>query len=261
MSKKMNELESVDQQIVEFEPPEQQANNMLAIINNAAQNPEVDVDKMRALLDMKKEVDAMDAERIFNRAMNKCQGKIGRITADKKNGATKDSPYASYAALDRVVRPIYTEHGFSLSFNTEESAADVVRVVCYVSHEDGHTRTYRVDMPADGKGAKGGDVMTKTHAAGSAMQYGQRYLLKFIFNLAIGKDDDGNAATKPIELVTEEQVINLQSVIEEIKGFDNAAFFKWISAATKMEITKLSEIPKKDFTPVLRGLEQKRAEG
>src|SRR5690606_15862485 len=50
-------------------------------------------------------------------------------------------------------------------------------------------------MPADGKGAKGGDVMTKTHAAGSAMSYGQRYLLKLIFNVAIGEnDDDGNSA-------------------------------------------------------------------
>jgi hypothetical protein len=49
-------------------------------------------------------------------------------------------------------------------------------------------------MPADGKGAKGGDVMTKTHATGAAMSYGMRYLLKMIFNVAIGEDDkDGNA--------------------------------------------------------------------
>jgi hypothetical protein len=48
-------------------------------------------------------------------------------------------------------------------------------------------------MPSDGKGAKGGDVMTKTHATGAASQYGMRYLLKMIFNVAIGEDDnDGN---------------------------------------------------------------------
>jgi len=64
-----------------------------------------------------------------------------------------------------------------------------------LSHASGHTRTYSCDMPADGKGAKGNDVMTKTHAAGSAMSYGQRYLLKLIFNVAIGEqDDDGNGA-------------------------------------------------------------------
>lgn len=71
-----------------------------------------------------------------------------------------------------------------------------MRVLCYVSHTAGHTRTYQCDMPADGKGAKGNDVMTKTHAAGSAASYGMRYLLKMIFNIAIGEDeDDGNAAS------------------------------------------------------------------
>jgi hypothetical protein len=54
-------------------------------------------------------------------------------------------------------------------------------------------------MPADGKGARGNDVMTKTHAAGSAMSYGMRYLLKLIFNVAVGVDldDDGNGASNP----------------------------------------------------------------
>ena len=47
-----------------------------------------------------------------------------------------------------------------------------------------------------GKGAKGGDVMTKTHAFGSGTSYGMRYLLKMIFNVAIGEeDDDGNSAS------------------------------------------------------------------
>jgi hypothetical protein len=63
-----------------------------------------------------------------------------------------------------------------------------------LTHAAGFTRKYLIDMPADGKGAKGNDVMTKTHATGSATQYGMRYLLKMIFNVAIGEDDDGNAA-------------------------------------------------------------------
>jgi hypothetical protein len=36
--------------------------------------------------------------------------------------------------------------------------------------------------------------MTKTHAMGSGVSYGMRYLLRMIFNLAIDYDDDGNAA-------------------------------------------------------------------
>jgi hypothetical protein len=39
--------------------------------------------------------------------------------------------------------------------------------------------------------------MTKTHATGAATSYGMRYLLKMIFNVAVGEDDDdGNGGGK-----------------------------------------------------------------
>lgn len=161
----------------------------IALQNNAA----IDVIERLAML-REKEMNR-NAEIEFTTAMNAAQSELGRIAPDLTNPQTH-SRYASYAAIDRVLRPIYSKHGFSLSFDTGDAPhADMVRAICYVSHRAGHTRTYRVDMPADGKGAKGGDVMTKTHATGAAMSYGMRYLLKFIFNVAIGEEDtDGNAA-------------------------------------------------------------------
>ena len=153
-----------------------------------------DIGTIERLVAMQKDVEASASERKFNIALNKAQSEMRRVATDLDNSQTR-SKYASYAALDRMIRPIYTKEGFSLSFNTGETdKAETVRVLCYVSHVDGHTREYHVDMPADGKGAKGGDVMTKTHATGAAMSYGQRYLLKNIFNIAIGEEDtDGNA--------------------------------------------------------------------
>ena len=77
-------------------------------------------------------------------------------------------------------------------------------MLAYVSHVGGHTRRYEAAMPADGKGAKGGDVMTKTHAFGAATSYGMRYLLKMIFNVAIGEYDlDGNEPTQRPEVPAE----------------------------------------------------------
>jgi ERF superfamily len=74
-------------------------------------------------------------------------------------------------------------------------------------------------MPADGKGAKGGDVMTKTHAAGSAFTYGQRYLLKMIFNIAIGDDDDGNRANDTAAVgITAAQLKELRALIADVKA-------------------------------------------
>jgi hypothetical protein len=119
------------------------------------------------------------------------------VGVDSDNPQTR-SRFASYAALDRAVRPIYTKYGFGLSFNTADEAPgpEQVRIICAVSH-GGYTRRYHIDMPVDGKGARGGDVMTKTHAMGSGISYGMRYLLRMIFNLAIDQDDDGNAAGGP----------------------------------------------------------------
>lgn len=152
------------------------------------------IDVIERLTALSNQDKARQAELEFNEALNRVQNEIRRIAPDSNNPQTH-SKYASYAALDRVIRPAYSREGFSLSFNTADCAIpEHIRVICYVS-KGSHTRTYQVDMPADGKGAKGGDVMTKTHAAGSALSYGMRYLLKGIFNVAIGaEDDDGNAA-------------------------------------------------------------------
>ena len=170
----------------------QETSAVLSMIERAASDPGVDVIKMEKLLDMQERVLNKQAESEFFRSLNTCQSSMTRVSADCYNGQTK-SKYASYAALDRALRPIYTDNGLCLSFDTEPSGLDgILRVVCYVSNGN-YTKRYSVDMPADGKGAKGGDVMTKTHATGAATAYGMRYLLKMIFNVAIGEDDtDGN---------------------------------------------------------------------
>ena len=150
------------------------------------------IDTIERLVALQERMAAKSAQQSFAAAMSRCQARMGRISADATNPQTK-SKYASYAKLDHEIRPIYTEEGFALSFDTGTGEAETVNVLCHVFHRDGHSRTYSVTMPSDGKGAKGGDVMTKTHATGAAMSYGMRYLLKLIFNVAVGEDDrDGN---------------------------------------------------------------------
>lgn len=188
--------------IVQHEPKPEQAQpegaTLLAVISRVASDPNADVEKMERLLAMHRDMQQRQAESEFNVAMGRVQARMGRIGTDRRNDQTR-SDYATYAKLDRVLRPLYTAEGFALSFGTDPTEAEnVVRVTCHVSHIGGYTRKYVIDMPADGKGAKGNDVMTKTHATGSATQYGMRYLLKMIFNVAIGQedeDDDGNAAS------------------------------------------------------------------
>ena len=175
------------------QPSSNEAGSLIRAITTAASDPNVDIEKMERLWAMVERVKDREREEAFNAAMNKAQSEMGRVSADAANPQTK-SLYATYGKLDAKVRPVYTKHGFSISFNEGDGAPEGhVRILAYVSHAAGHTRTYKADLPNDGKGAKGGDVMTKTHATGSAHTYGRRYLLKDIFNIAIGEEDnDGN---------------------------------------------------------------------
>jgi hypothetical protein len=172
------------------------AASLLQVISAAARDPSVDIEKMERLMAMHERMTARTAEAAFNDAMALTQAEMTPISCDAVNPQTK-SRYATYAQLDAALRPIYTKHGFSISFNTGADAPEGhLRLLALVGR-GGHTRTYMLDMPSDGKGAKGGDVMTKTHATGAASTYGQRYLLKLIFNVAVGElDNDGNGMTR-----------------------------------------------------------------
>ncbi len=161
----------------------------IALQNNAA------IDVIERLAALQEKAMLREAEIAFNDALSRIQEAIKSVAPDLLNPQTS-SKYASYGAIDRVIRPIYTREGMSLSFSHADcSKAEHVRVLCFASL-GAYTRTYQMDMPTDGKGARGGDVMTKTHATATADSYAKRYLVKDIFNIAIGEYDlDGNGAT------------------------------------------------------------------
>lgn len=218
--------------------PQTESAAILSIIERMAVNPQIDPDRIERYMDMYDRMEGKKAEQAFNAAMNAAQIEMGPVAANQENTQTR-SRYADYAQLDRVLRPIYTRHGFSISFDEGDTdKPDHIRVLAYVSHRDGFTRTYRKDMPADGKGAKGGDVMTKTHASGAADSYGMRYLLKKIFNVSVGEDDtDGNM---PADAISEKQVERIRDLIDQANA-DIAAFCQW------MGVEALPDIAARDF--------------
>lgn len=236
--------------VVQHQPePQSESTALIQAIERAATNPAVDVDKMERLLAMQERIMARNAEADFNVALNAAQAEMGPISADATNPQTK-SKYATYAKLDSRLRPIYTKHGFALSFDEGVTdKPDCVLVLCRVTHASGHCKTYQKLMPADGKGAKGGDVMTKTHAAGAAMSYGMRYLLKGIFNVAIGEEDnDGNG---DVQYITEDQVADLMALMEEVRA-NRQKFLEYL------KVEKLSDLPAKDYQKAVAALEAKR---
>lgn len=243
--KRKNEVTKVE----EASPPAA-AGDLISIIERMALNPSVNVETIERMMAMRERMEAQQNEREFNAKMALAQAEMRPVAADASNPQTK-SKYASYPALDRALRPVYTKVGFALSFNTDPGAPEnYVRVLCDVTN-CGHTRRYQIDMPADGKGAKGGDVMTKTHATGSAVSYGMRYLLKMVFNIAVGEaDDDGNAAGTGAT-ITEAQAAQIQSAIVDT-GSDIQRFCRYF------KIESVGALPAKRFDEALSMLDAKK---
>lgn len=155
------------------------------------------IDVIERLRAMQIEDRTYHAEVAFNEAMHRCQDKmkpvIARVQGDK-------GKYADYEAVDAEIRPIYTADGFSLSFSEKDCPIpEYIRLICYVSHVQGHTRTYQKDWPIVTKGPKGNDVMTPTHAHGAADSYAKRYMVKDIFNVVVGREDNDGGGGPQIE--------------------------------------------------------------
>jgi len=169
---------------------------LMTAIAQAARDPNVDVDKMERLFAMHEKMQARQADQAFSEAMKAAQAEMPTVGKDRHNSQT-NSDYATLDAINHAITPIYTRHGFSLTFDTEDSPLEGhVRVVCRVLHRDGHSKAYSYDTPMDLTGIGGKVNKTPTHARGSAITYGRRYLVLMIFNLTTGaeSDDDGNGA-------------------------------------------------------------------
>lgn len=204
--------------------PTSESAAIFQIIERAARDPNVDIDKMQRLMDMREKEMERIARQAFNEAMKAAQAEVPQVVRDADNDQTR-SRYARYETISAAIQPIITKHGFSLTFSEGTPAKDnCIRVLCDVMHEAGHTKQYYADIPFDNVGMKGNANKTATHAYGSTKSYGKRYLKCDIFDVALkNEDDDGNAAGANAERISDEQVMQLRELIETV-GIEEKKF-------------------------------------
>jgi len=210
-------------------PAEAQANlptanptSLLAAITRAAADPSVDIDKVERLFAMHERLASREAEAAFNDALARAQAKIVPIATDATNTHT-GTAYATLAQINRLIVPLYTAEGLSLSFD-EEGKNDAhpipqgyLRIVGILAHSAGHSRRYHVDLPPDDVGAQGKVNKTKVQAVGSTSTYGQRYLVRRIFNIATREDDDdGNGSAGADALVEIAEQMQAAKTVPEL---------------------------------------------
>jgi hypothetical protein len=237
--------------------PVEQPQSLLPAIIQLAKDREVDADKLERLLAMQERMEVRQAENEFNAAFVRMQPQLPRI---KKDGSLKypvdknkpDGPqrliskYATWEAIDGVIRQILADYGFALSFTTDVTANGILIVTAILRHSAGHsTKTPGPPLPCDSSGGK-----NNIQGWGSAMSYGKRYAATAALNLITeGEDDDGKLAG--MAFIKAEQVEELQKLIEET-GADERRFLDI------MAVQHLGEIQQGAFAAARNMLLQKK---
>ena len=243
-----NQVQKIENQ--EVATVQDMGSAMLSMFERVILDPSVPVERIEKMMEMQERWEARQSEKLYSEALAAAKAEMPTVLKNKKNNQT-NSKYADLEAIDKAISPIISKHGFSLSFFPAKSNLEGhYGVTCEVRHEAGHKVIHEADIPADGMGMKGNANKTATHAFGSTMSYGRRYLKTMIFDIATG-DDDGNAAGKQDqEPITENQFERLQDLIEKTET-DIAKFCQ------VMKIESLKELPSADLGKAERLLEAK----
>lgn len=187
-----------------------EADPMMSMIERAARDPQVDIDKLERLFALQERMLAQNRKTAYNSAMAAVQAKIKPVWRDAINKQT-GSPYATLEAISDAITPIVTSEGFSLSYDTAECPTPgYIRIVCDVMHSAGHTeKNKHFDLPLDDAGLKGNTNKTPIQASGSTISYGRRYLKCMIFDITLtNEDNDGQEPERKTDEIRGEALNN-----------------------------------------------------
>lgn len=226
---------------------------ILAMIERAARDPSVNIERMQQLFDMRERLETRRAKMAFNEAMAAAQAELPQVVRKAENTHTK-SFYATLETIGEAIDPIITSHGFSQSFSIDDCPLPGhYRLVCRTAHIGGYEQIDHADLPADIGGSQGKANKTAIQALGSTLSYGRRYLTLLIFNVKtqkIMKDDDGNGALNGAS-VSEDQADRLRQLALEVRA-DMPRFLDFFKA------DDINSIPAAAFEKARLMLEAKR---
>lgn len=168
---------------------------ILAVIERAARDPNVDIDKMERLLLMQERVQERNAKAAYFDAMALMQPNLPTIDENgnikNKNGGVQ-STYALWEDINEVIKPILSEYGFSLTFRGKNTDRDIT-TVGILTHCLGHSEVSEITLPRDESGSK-----NIVQSIGSSKSYGKRYTAFDLINITTRKeDDDGHSTGEP----------------------------------------------------------------
>jgi len=159
----------------------------------------MDVVKLKELLDVQERWEAIEAKKAYVQAMSDFKANPPEILKDKNvhYQTSKGATNYKHATLHNVTTKINAElskHGLTASWLTSQENGSI-KVTCKITHIMGHSEETCLSAPPDATGSK-----NVIQAIGSTVTYLERYTLLALTGLATyDQDDDGNAVDKPKE--------------------------------------------------------------
>lgn len=173
--------------------------------------------------------------------------KSSRARVQTKSGTSYEYRYAELDEIARTVSPHLHTRGLSYSWDSTEADGRIT-CTCRLRHANGHSATATFSCPVDGSPA-----MSQQQRAAGTLTYARRQALIQVLGLTT-TEDDADAVQSPAahEVITDEQLSDLRSLIAEV-GADEAKFLAYLKLAA------LDEMPQSMFSRAVAALEAKRS--
>jgi len=148
----------------------------------------LEIDKLERLFELQERHEKNKAAKAFKAAMVEFQMNKPELIKSKKVDHGYGKAKYSFLPLPKLQKAIdHVLSKFGLSYRWEiENKDNGLRVICIVSHVDGHEERTSMDGPRDESGKK-----LPIHQIGSTRSYLERYTVESAFGLSSDEDTDG----------------------------------------------------------------------
>ncbi len=191
---------------------------------------------MGQLVALKERMDAKQAEKDFVSdfvALKQAMPAIHAIKAVLNKDGSIRYQFAPLEEIDRILRPVALEHGFTYSFTEQESPrAGTIAKVCVIQHKSGHSSRHPYSVRIGG----GPPGSTESQSDGAAHSYAKRGALCDAFGIVIERDTDGSDDARNLgKPISKQQADTLRRGVKEA-GADEAAFLAFAEAKSYEDI-------------------------
>ena len=249
----VTQSEAAERRMAEHKPataPQQGETVAGALVRIVQQNPNMDLEKVRGMMEIAREWEGEEARKAYLDALARAQQAMATVV---KNKESHHGMYADYGAVVQTIRPALAQEGLSFDHEIQQEGATIT-VSCVLSHEAGYSRRVTMSAPPDDSGKKNPIQQIR-----STTKYLQRATLEAITGAATGDDDDdGNAFA--VELISDEDREGLEKQLDELGATDDdhAKFLSFLAKKTKRDLESLADLPATALPAAKQALAAKR---